>query len=649
MTVREIGHRTYRTFSIQLQRFGFGSAKYMPEPNADAFFKPFLYPNAVEDNSSYLQAADEIIEGRFPILSLKEPTLAWPPEWNRDPLTGTPAPAVFGKTIDYRDPAKVGDIKYLWELNRHLQFPILAQAYYLSGEKYYLEAIQTLLRSWLDQCPYPLGPNWISSLELGIRLINWSLTWQLLKLKRPESSLFEESQNLERRWLDSVYQHAHFIQGHYSRHSSANNHLIGEAAGLYIASLTWPFWKDLESWGKTAYEILVEEALKQNAPDGVNREQAISYQQFVLDFMLLSALMGRANGMEFPKEYWARIEAMLEFIAAIMDVEGHVPMIGDSDDAFVVYLSQEADFCPYRSLLATGAVLFSRADFKATAGKLDDKTRWLVGDRAESFELMHKKVTEKPLKRFFRDGGYYILGSGFDTPDEIKLIVDAGPLGYQAIAAHGHADALAFSLFIKGREFLIDPGTYAYHTEQKWRNYFRGTAAHNTVRVDGEDQSVMGGNFMWVRHANAKCDSWVTTQDKGVFIGSHDGYKRLPDPVVHSREIHFDKSRRIIEIVDSFDCLAAHVVERFWHFSEACLVSAKDQSIVVENKGVNITLAPQEKNIEMLEYTGNEDPPAGWISRRLDEKVPTRTVVWRSRVTGNSHLETVIDCSQSFV
>src|SRR5206468_507056 len=81
--------------------------------------------------------------------------------------------------------------------------------------------------------------------------------------------------------------------------------------------------------------------------------------------------------------------------------------------------------------------------------------------------------------------GYYILGADFDTPNEIRAVVDAGPLGYTAIAAHGHADALSFTLSVGGSEFLIDPGTCAYHTQERWRQYFRGTAAHNTLRVDG--------------------------------------------------------------------------------------------------------------------------------------------------------------------
>ena len=90
------------------------------------------------------------------------------------------------------------------------------------------------------------------------------------------------------------------------------------------------------------------------------------------------------------------------------------------------------------------------------------------------------------------------MGRDFGTKDEVIAVMDAGPLGYLSIAAHGHADCLAFTLAVAGRAILIDPGTYCYHSEPEWRDYFRGTAAHNTVRVDGCDQSEIGGAFMWL-------------------------------------------------------------------------------------------------------------------------------------------------------
>ena len=115
-------------------------------------------------------------------------------------------------------------------------------------------------------------------------------------------------------------------------------------------------------------------------------------------------------------------------------------------------------------------MLFKRGDFKLKARALDDRTRWLLGAAADAeFAALDAEKTRLPLRQAFPEGGYFVLGCDFDTPSEIRLVADAGPLGYRSIAAHGHADALSFTLSVGGREFLIDPGTYAYHTQQAWR------------------------------------------------------------------------------------------------------------------------------------------------------------------------------------
>src|SRR4029077_15759000 len=101
-----------------------------------------------------------------------------------------------------------------------------------------------------------------------------------------------------------------------------------------------------------------------------------------------------------------------------------------------------------------------------------------------AFENLPTVQAWLPVRRVFPEGGYYILGCDFETENEIRLTADAGALGYQSIAAHGHADALAFTLSVGGREFLVDPGTYAYHTQESRREYFPRTVAHKTVRID---------------------------------------------------------------------------------------------------------------------------------------------------------------------
>jgi hypothetical protein len=336
---------------------------------------------------------------------------------------------------------------------------------------------------------------------------------------------------------------------------------------------------------------------------------------------------------------------MLEYLASIMDVGGHVPMIGDADDGYAVRLSQEPDFCPYRSLLATGAILFRRGDFKAKAGKLDDKTRWLLGADAErDYEVLPLEPKALPARRVFPDGGYYILGCDFETDREIRAIVDAGPLGYLSIAAHGHADALALTLSVGGREFLVDPGTYAYHTQKKWRDYFRGTAAHNTVVVDGENQSEIGGNFMWLRKAVAPCETWESNAKMDRFVGTHDGYQRLEDPAVHRREIRLDKHARHFFVSDTLECSGAHRVECFWHFSENCEVSVDGNTLTAANDGRRIRMIFPDPKLRFDLCRGQSEPPCGWISRSFDVKVPTVTARVALEVNGTTSITTEIVC-----
>src|SRR5690606_747876 len=145
----------------------------------------------------------------------------------------------------------------------------------------------------------------------------------------------------------------------------------GEAAGVCVAAWTWPGWSQMRIWGEQCKQILFDEALLQNAEEGGNREQAFAYQQFVRDLLRVAGLAARAADEGFPPACWVRIERMMEFIASMMDCAGNVPMIGDADDGYVVQLAPISHGSggnsllnrSFRSLLATGAALFGRADF----------------------------------------------------------------------------------------------------------------------------------------------------------------------------------------------------------------------------------------------------------------------------------------------
>jgi hypothetical protein len=622
MSGREIGFRIGRAVRERVERLGFARA-HPSEPKGQAGHAWLEELPRHFDSARYIEAADRVLEGRFDVFALRDVKLGFPPQWNVDPKTRTAAPLVYGKTLNYRDSRNVGDIKYLWEINRHLELVTLAQAFHLSGELRFAAGCRAMLDSWIAANPYPLGVNWCSSLEHAMRLVNWSFAWSLLGGEGATLFEGEEGQAFRRRWLDSIYQHCHFIAGHISRHSSANNHLLGERTGLFIAATTWPLWDVSRRWQTESHAELEREALLQNFEDGVNKEQAVWYHHAVADMLLLAGLVGRANGRDFSAAYWRRFEAMLEFLASITDCAGNVPQIGDADDGVMVRFVPGQEFDVYASLLASGAVLFERGDFKRKARALDDKSRWLLGDSAAAkFSALTDRGENLPVRREFASGGYYILGDRFETDREVRIVADAGPLGYLSIAAHGHADALAFTLSAGGTEMLIDPGTFAYHTEKRWRDYFRGTSAHNTVRIDGVDQSVAGGNFLWLRHARVQ----VEHSSDNRLAARHDGYARLADPVQHRRVWAYDGTSRTLAVLDELKCSAEHRAEWCWHFAPGCGVRVEGNQLTAQRNNVLLTLVfPAELACRIA--AGADHPPLGWYSRGLDSKLPVVSAV----------------------
>src|SRR5689334_1116671 len=168
MTPVEVAHRALRAMLMRAERAGLVSAPTVPAADLGTEGKAWLHRDPGVNPERYLAAADEIAHGRMALFALGETELGAPPRWNRDPKTGIEAPLIYGKLLDYRDPDLVGDIKYLWEPNRHLHLVTLAQAYALCGKRRYYDALVEQLESWFIACPYGMGPNWASALEAGI-------------------------------------------------------------------------------------------------------------------------------------------------------------------------------------------------------------------------------------------------------------------------------------------------------------------------------------------------------------------------------------------------------------------------------------------------------------------------------------------------
>jgi uncharacterized heparinase superfamily protein len=479
-----------------------------------------------------------------------------------------------------------------------------------------------------------MGINWTTAEQAGIRLISWIWAYEWIRSASGATATFLHQ------FLPSVYQHVEFIARNYSWHSSANNHLIAEATGVFMATVYFPELKKAARRRAKSQAILIKQALQQNYPDGVNREQATAYHCLVLEYLLLAGLLGERNGHRFPEPYWQRLEKMMEVVAAFMDCRGRLPNVGDDDNGAVVALGPPPA-SRARSILATGAALFGREDFRALAPEFDERTYWLLGAGAASHKAKAYGMVAQRQSRAFEHGGCYVMRSGATPEEEVVAVFDCGPLGYGSLAAHGHADALSLTLTVAGREILIDPGTYVYHSEPKWRNYFRGTSAHNTIRVDVQDQSIIAGNFMWSHKAKTTLECWKSCDLFDVVRGHHDGYLRLDDPVRHRREITYEKKKRRFRVVDTILARDRHLIEQFFHFSEACQVRRDGRQWLIENDGVQVSLRADHQ-LRMVLVQGQEDLPLGWQSRRLGHRQPSPTLAGLMVGKGTCVLVTII-------
>jgi len=612
MSVAEVGYRIQQAAVTKV-------AKRMrprpapPLPRTRTFAVQGAPALAPSEREQLLLDADSICAGHVVLFANRRFDVGMPPVWNRDPDSGVVGPATFAGDIAITNRELVGDIKHVWELNRHLHLVRLAQAWAITHDPAWLQALHHQLRSWLDQCPPLTGPNWTSSLELGIRLINWSLVWQLVGGEASGLFAGEDGQRLRADWLESIHAHCSAIARHLSRHSSANNHLIGELAGLYVGASVWPCWKSSGAWLEQARRELEHEAQAQFSRDGVNREQAFAYHVFSCEFLFVAGLVGQACDHPFSRAYWTSLQRALRFLRSVRDVGGHVPMVGDADDG-IVFRLDEAGSDRAGQLLALGDAVLRRMEADHPG------VRWLLhalpGKRPEA------DPHESDTGWAFPDGGYLLFGSHFGEADEIKGMVDCGPLGYLGIAAHGHADALALTLSVGGEEVLVDPGTYSYWQEHKWRDYFRGTSAHNTVRIDGLDQSVSGGRFMWLKKARASIERMPQSPHEFDFRGAHDGYERLADPVRHMRSVRFDAAGRTLTVRDEIAGKKPHQAELFWHFAPGLDVRLNSGGLHVRGQRFALQMQAHGADLKLELVRGNENPPLGWYSRCYESKAP---------------------------
>ena len=237
-------------------------------------------------------------------------------------------------------------------------------------------------------------------------------------------------------------------------------------------------------------------------------------------------------------------------------------MIGDSDTGRAIGWPL-SDFWDFSWLLAAGAVLLDRPsllngieDFPAEAFLLVGEEGWEQFNKHKSRPASTDNDDQDSQDLLdFADGGYQISRDG-----QFSILFDAGPLGIPPGCGHGHADGLSFLLWYKRQSVIADTGTGLYNGAPLWRNYFRSTAAHNTIRIDGRNQARPLDTFRWAELLRIKREDPKIGESWRILRGTLDW-----GGVIHHRFIiHFLNCG--VLVLDHIDGSGEHDLDWSIHF-----------------------------------------------------------------------------------
>ena len=574
-----------------------------------------------KNKSKILQTADQYCADHFSVFGIRQ-HIKNKTSWHRDPKTGKQWPLNFWADIDIRDGFIIGGPKFVWEANRLYSLNTLGLAYRLTNREKYAAKYFDILSSWLEANSYPKGVNWTSGIELSVRVAN--LIWGLSNFT--ERGLLSEERKAVSQfaWL-----HGRHLYRYPSKYSSNNNHAIAEAFGLFLIGAYFPEFEEAKKWLAFGRKVLDREAGRQILPDGGSYEYTTTYLSFVFDFFLLYKLVCEKHGLEYDKVVDHRLEKSCEYIYSLMDSNGNIANIGDQDSAILVDfgLNNHENF---QSALNTGAVLYDRPEFVRPSFP-DFKTCALLGRKAKSFK--HSTNSFRSEARKLEDSGLGVIRD-LSSEKEILFVGNATPLGMPPLYAHGHLDAASFWLSVDGKEILVDPGTYLYHSGGKWRRYFRSTAAHNTVRIDGRDFTEQTGDFMFGKPYRITLHELKVDGEQALWQVGHDAYERLKPPVKFVRSIQFLKTAGQFIITDRLNTAGNYLAEIFFHLHPECNAELDRQVISIRRDDVQLIMQIDPR-LTVRPYRGSDDPLFGWFSQRFNHKTETTTIVCNGQLSGS--------------
>jgi uncharacterized heparinase superfamily protein len=492
----------------------------------------------------------------------------------------------FSQAIDWNF-APDGNLSWSWDLNRHRFFLTLGTAYHYTQDAAYLDQLVALWHDWMRRNPAGKGSNWSSPFEVAARLRNWIWAYFLLGAAPGVDSLF-----LRRAW-SGISQHAAFLADHLEYHWP-NNHLLLEALSLCEFAVVFRAFGG-ERYLPLASKALVEQVEQQVLADGVHSELCPMYHEIVASELSGFAHLCHKLHHSLPAATTQRIRAMRRFSVAMRRCDGSFPLLGDSSSP---------DTC----------LRFDLAHIPR-----GDLAYWLQPDSG----ALESSIQSPLSLDLFAEAGYGILrGSGTHA----HLIFDFGPWSRSATTNHGHSDALSFEFHVAGRPWIVDSGYFHSWKDRPgedglpWSHYFRSTAAHNTLLIDGREQFEFSERGEVGRQARTRLVGYRSSSEEVSVCGEVQPYWSDHE-CVHRREIALSRMGEVTVrdriLPGSKRKTATRQLQWFFHFAADLAVELLGTNIVVargDGKMLTCEVCGAGPAPRLRLIRGQEAPRQGWVA-----------------------------------
>jgi hypothetical protein len=431
----------------------------------------------------------------------------------------------------------------------------------------------------------------------------WSIAFQLFR----NSPHFQSTVAGE--MIKNLYQQVSFVSSHSQTDWSPvpNNHLLTESAALVVVGAIFPEFRAAYTWRNNGMATFLQQIQDQTHPDGVNREQAAGYHRIIAELLIILSSLGKRKLIRESEIVDATLEKMLDYVMYSITPDGSVPIWGDADFGRMLGARPAEDYWDFRPLLAAGAALLKQPKYRFTAAEFDPEFFLLLGSSSLAAWDELSPLSPGQTCMAFPEGGIYILRDGW-MPTSDAAFFRSGPfgLGGSGFCSHAHCDLLSVQLWLMGKPFLVDSGTYTYHGS--YREKFRSTSYHNTWVIDGKEQSrPKGDDFNWLDAPRAACLDW----DNRSVTGSLE----IDSGLQQSRKLEF-KNKGNWAITDSIQGSGEHEATWFFHFSPEFTLHHEipgSNRIVIKNLDENIAILFVPSGVSIKIQTG-------WYSKQYHQK-----------------------------